>query len=121
MRTTRHRFMAAPLLAAFALAGSLAACSSHPAAPEAATPTNTAAEAVAQPGTTIAMGCADGKAEWAIGEQISDALAAKAKTDAEAKVVRVIKPGHPVTLEYNGSRLNLHTDTKGMVERVSCG
>ncbi|MGH8491607.1 MAG: I78 family peptidase inhibitor [Moraxellaceae bacterium] len=101
-----------PLLLAFALTGSLAACSTTTAAPKAA---------AEEPAHEIAMGCMEANAQWALGKPADEATVAKAKTDADAKAVRVIKPGTAVTMEYNGSRLNLHLNLKGMIERVSCG
>lgn len=117
------------LLVAMAMAGSIAACSSTTAAPakspeaasKAAETSAPAAEATLPPRQEIAMGCAEENANWTIGKQVDDALVAKAKTDAMAQYVRVLKPGVAVTMEYNGARLNLHTNIKGMIERVSCG
>jgi hypothetical protein len=115
------------LLSAMALSA-LSACASST---NATTSTNTNAVAstakAAEPEDLppalheIAMGCIAGKADWTIGKQVDETLAAKARTDTEAKFVRVLRPGVPVTMEYNGARLNLHVNAKGMIERVSCG
>ncbi|MDQ8036807.1 MAG: I78 family peptidase inhibitor [Pedobacter sp.] len=104
------------LFIALSLSGSLVACSATAAAPKAATE-----PPAPEPAQQIAMGCLEANANWTIGKQVDDALIAKAKTDAEAHYVRVLKPGQAVTMEYNGARLNLHANTKGMIERVSCG
>lgn len=117
------------LLVAMAMAGSIAACSSTTAAPakspeaagKAAEVSTPAAEAPLPPRQEIAMGCLEANAGWALGKQVDDALMAKAKADATAQYVRVIKPGVAVTMEYNGARLNLHTNIKGQIERVTCG
>ncbi len=100
---------ARPLIMAATLAGSLAACSA------------TAAPKDEEPVPEIAMGCGDANAQWALGQKPDEALIAKAKADAQAKVVRVIKAGTGVTMEYNGSRLNLYLNIKGVIDRVSCG
>lgn len=105
-----------PFLIAFSLAGSLAACSTV-AAPKAA-PDAAATDDTPQ---QIAMGCMEANANWTIGKPVDDALIAKAKADAHAQGVRVLEPGQAVTMEYNGARLNLHTNLKGLIERVSCG
>ncbi len=44
-----------------------------------------------------------------------------ARLAAGAELVRVIKPGQMVTLDYRSERLNLYLDAAGAVERVSCG
>lgn len=115
MRLTTSPLNARQLLVALAMTGTLAACSSTTAA------TATPAAEPLPPRQEIAMGCIEANANWAVGKQVDDALVAKAKADATAQFVRVLKPGVAVTMEYNGARLNLHTNIKGMVERVSCG
>lgn len=111
-----------PLFLALALAG-LSACSTAAAPPKAEAPATASTASTEAPAALphIAMGCLEANAEWTLGKQVDDTLIAKAKADAEAAFVRVIKPGQAVTMEYNGARLNLHANGKGMVERVSCG
>ena len=38
-----------------------------------------------------------------------------------AKVVRVLRPGMMVTMEYRGDRLNLRIDGQGKILSVTCG
>lgn len=50
----------------------------------------------------------------------ADAVAA-ARRAAGAELVRVIKPGQAVTMDFRVERLNLYLNDAGAVERVSCG
>lgn len=79
-----------------------------PATPEPAAPP-TAAE------------CDASKAQFAVGQTYNAELAEQARTAAGAKTVRRLVPGQVVTMEYNGSRLNLDTDAAGKVTSARCG
>lgn len=120
----RHtRQLLSTLIGTMALSICLAACASTTAATGPVASTAKVAEPEDLPPALheIAMGCVEAKANWTIGKQVDETLAAKARTDTESKFVRVLRPGVPVTMEYNGARLNLHVNAKGMIERVSCG
>lgn len=115
MRLITSTFNARPLGIALAMAGSLAACSTT------AATTKAAADNVPAVKQEIAMGCLAGNVEWIIGKKPEDALVAKAQADAEAKTVRVVKAGTAVTMEYNGARLTLLLNIKGVIEKAYCG
>ena len=51
-----------------------------------------------------------------IGEPVDEAAVKKA-----AKVSRILPPGAAATMDYNPARLNVETDDKGVVVRVTCG
>jgi hypothetical protein len=100
------------LLASLGLAAGLAACASH----------GTGQLSPAEEGPqVIAMGCAESGATAAIGKTASDDVVEKARLDANARVARVLRPGHAYTMEYNGARLNLNTDKNGRIVSVNCG
>ena len=61
------------------------------------------------------------KAQFAVGQAYSDALAEQARAAAGAKIVRRLVPGQMVTMEFNAERLNLDTDGSGKVAAVRCG
>jgi hypothetical protein len=42
-------------------------------------------------------------------------------TSQLAKTVRVLPPNGMATMDYSASRLNIETDDKGIITRVSCG
>lgn len=104
------------LLMALSLSVSLAACSTNGGSSMQSTE-NTSVEAVPQ----LAMGCLENQARWTIGRTADTELAEKAKNDAEARFVRIVRPGHAYTMEYNGARLNLNTDKNGLILSVNCG
>ena len=58
---------------------------------------------------------------WTKGQLADEALVAKAKAEAGAERVRVIKPGMAVTMDYRGDRLNIDVDADNRVTRVHCG
>lgn len=43
------------------------------------------------------------------------------RQQADARLVRVIKPGDAVTMDYNITRLNLEVDDAGVIKKASCG
>lgn len=124
--TTSHRIV--PMLAALLLA----ACNppAPPAAPAAPAPaTQPAAPVASAPATAPAVGdpavpptsCDATRADWAIGQSLDEALLERARVDAGASVVRSLKPGQMVTMEFNGERLNVDVDADGNVTGVRCG
>lgn len=65
--------------------------------------------------------CDAAKAQFAVGQTYSDALAEQARTAAGAKVVRQLLPGQAITMEFNAQRLNLESGGDGRVVSVRCG
>jgi len=65
--------------------------------------------------------CSEAGAKFAIGQALSPQLEAAARTRAGADRVRVLKPGQAVTMEFNGTRLNIEVDTRNRVTAVRCG
>lgn len=61
------------------------------------------------------------KAQFAVGQPYSDALAEQARAAAGAKIVRRLVPGQMVTMEFSAERLNLETGGSGKVAAVRCG
>lgn len=56
-----------------------------------------------------------------VGHAATEIAIEDARKAAGAELVRVIKPGEPVTLDFRGERLNLYLDDAGAVARASCG
>lgn len=88
----------------------------------ACTPTG-ASEGAQQPaGPPPTSGACDAtRAQFAVGEAYSDALAERARKAAGASIVRRLVPGQVVTMEYSAARLNLDTDAAGKVTSARCG
>ena len=56
-----------------------------------------------------------------VGHIATPSLVNRAKRRAGASVVRVLKPGQIVTMEYLNGRLNVNVDEKNRVKSFSCG
>jgi hypothetical protein len=65
--------------------------------------------------------CDAAKAQWAIGERESNDLLERARVAAGAGSARFLRPNQPITMEYNGSRLNLGLNEQDVVRSVTCG
>lgn len=73
-------------------------------------------------GSTPATGqCNATPAQFAVGETYDAAVAERARTAAGAATVRRLVPGQVVTMEFNGTRLNLDTDAAGRITAARCG
>ncbi len=71
---------------------------------------------------TINAGSCDAtQAQWVVGKPIADREAEQARKDSSATSVRVLKPGQPVTMDFNASRLNIEVDAKGVGVNARCG
>lgn len=68
-----------------------------------------------------AMTCRADTLSWTIGQLADDALVARARAEAGADRVRVIRPGMAVTMDYREDRLNLDVDAEGKVVAARCG
>lgn len=97
------------MLLASALGVSLAACS---------TPAGTQDPVGPTPDTMA--GCDAAAAQSAVGKQATPEVVEQARSDAGAKIARVLKPGQVVTMEYRGDRLNLHVDAKDAITSATC-
>lgn len=65
--------------------------------------------------------CDPDAARSAIGKVATAEVVEQARVAAGADVVRTLKPGQVITMEYHASRLNLSVDDGNVVVDVSCG
>jgi len=86
----------------------LAACATDGAAPP-------------PPGGGLEGACNAEAAQAGVGQAYTDALGAELQAKAGAKVLRVIRPGQAVTMDFRADRLDVELDAEGKVKRVSCG
>jgi hypothetical protein len=70
---------------------------------------------------SAADSCVAAAAQSAVGQRANEALLESARVAARARVARFLRPNQPVTMEFNGSRLNLDLDEREVVRGVSCG
>ena len=66
-------------------------------------------------------GCDAAGAQFAVGQPATASLVQEAQRRAGASRVRLLRPGQVVTLEFDGSRLNLELDAADRVLRARCG
>jgi hypothetical protein len=96
------------------LALSLSACASPPR--EAIAP----ATGSDRPSTPAGV-CDATPLAWAVGQVADDALVERARREAGASSVRVLRPGMMVTNEFDAKRLDIRVDTERKVLATSCG
>lgn len=78
-------------------------------------------DSIGSTGQPASGSCDDSNARWAIGQRASRDLLERARTAAQAKVARFIRPNQPITMEFSPERLNLGLDRRDVVISVSCG
>lgn len=108
-RTRMKRQYLLPTLSA-ALLCLLSACAQQTPATPAAPPANSATGQ-----------CNPSGAQFAVGRAAEAALVEQARQRSGAQMARVIRPGQPVTLDYNLQRLNLDIDAGNRITRAHCG
>lgn len=75
----------------------------------------------APPANSSAGQCNPSGAQFAVGRAAEAALVEQARQRSGAQMARVIRPGQPVTLDYNLQRLNLDIDASNRITRAHCG
>ncbi len=65
--------------------------------------------------------CNAAPAQGAKGKQATASAVEQARVASGAAMARVLRDNQPVTLEFNGERLNLVTDASGKITAVRCG
>lgn len=66
-------------------------------------------------------GCTSKVVDYLIGKRLTPELIKQAQQRSGAQTVRQLKPSDMVTLEYRSDRLNLNTDSNGVLLRANCG
>ena len=66
-------------------------------------------------------GCDASKAQFAVGHPPGLAIQDQARERSGARMIRALRPGQLVTMEYSAERLTLELDASGTVVRVRCG
>jgi hypothetical protein len=73
------------------------------------------------PPPNIAGECKADAAQFAAGQNLSGPLQEDIRVRSHARLVRVIRPGEAVTMDFNAERVNIELDSAGHVVRVRCG
>ncbi len=72
-------------------------------------------------GVTPGYRCEPGRAQHLVGRPADSALAAEAQRLTRAAVVRWLRPGDIVTMEFREDRLNIELDERQRVRAIRCG
>lgn len=105
-------FSLAPLLLPLALA----ACAQQPGQSQQAAP-----PILTAPPATMGGRCDAALAQFAVGRSFDAALEKEVRERSGARVVRPLRPGQMVTMEFSAERLNLDLDIAGRVVKARCG
>lgn len=73
------------------------------------------------PGPPQGRVCEAGGVQNLIGRPMSVGNRALARRVSRARVVRVLRPGQIVTMEFRADRLNLDVDARGIITGARCG
>jgi hypothetical protein len=65
--------------------------------------------------------CSALPAQDLVGRQHSDALGKQALKRTGTAVIRLIRPGQAVTMDYRTDRLNIEIDEREKIIRITCG
>ena len=103
------------LVPTLAMALALSACAQIPAPDNTASPPPTPAV-----DATSSAHCDASKAKGAVGQLPSPEAQERARTDAGAEIVRVLRHNQPITKEFRMGRLNLVLDAEGKIASVNC-
>jgi hypothetical protein len=114
-------------LSAAALALALAACTPQPPASagdpaaDAMPPATGAVDDALQPAAPGMDSCDAGAVQSLAGQQATDEVIEQARMDAGAEIVRTLRPGQVVTMEFRAGRLNIDVDDDGTITGLRCG
>lgn len=87
--------------------------------PTLAEKTGTSRPALATP--PAMEGCDVSDVKELVGQPFSEALAARARDMTASSVVRTVRPGEAVTMDFRADRLTLELDAAGSVAAARCG
>ncbi|HZH42485.1 MAG TPA: I78 family peptidase inhibitor [Lysobacter sp.] len=74
-----------------------------------------------QPGTESSAQCNADRASWAIGQPATAEVLERIRADTGSTKARVLKPGMMVTMEYDGTRVNVDVNDRNLITGVRCG
>lgn len=65
--------------------------------------------------------CNAGPAAWAVGKQASADVVEHVRVDSHSQIVRMLRPGQMITMEFNPQRVDIRVDGGKIILAVSCG
>ena len=118
------------LLAPLALAALLGGCAAPEAGGSAAGASNTSNTShtsdtgtayTPMPSGQAASDCDTDSVQNMLGQAYSDSVGETARQRSGSRVIRLLKPGQVMTMEYDPSRINIILDDKGAIQALRCG
>jgi hypothetical protein len=104
-------FVGSALMLAFA------ACAATPPAS-----TSTPASDSTTPATPApSRACDAAPAQWALGKPATADTIERVRVDSHSRVVRMLRPGMMVTMEFNAERVDIRVDGNKVILAVTCG
>lgn len=73
------------------------------------------------PAPAVPTGCDAGKLHDLIGKPYETSQADTLRNKANARLIRVIRPGNVVTMDFRQDRLNVKLDASNRVTGLNCG
>ena len=67
------------------------------------------------------LACDAAPARWAIGRTADADVLERVRADSHAQVVRVLKPGQVVTMEFSAERVNVKVNERDAIIGITCG
>ncbi|WP_111414952.1 I78 family peptidase inhibitor [Billgrantia lactosivorans] len=65
--------------------------------------------------------CGAQRVQDRIGRRFDEALGESIRRESGAASLRIIRPGHAYTMEYQGDRINVHIDDNDTITDIGCG
>lgn len=65
--------------------------------------------------------CDAAKAAWAIGRAATADVIERVRVETGSQVVRVIKPGQAVTMDFSAARVNISVNDRNAITGITCG
>ena len=116
-----------PLLTPLALAVLLGGCAAPGTSGSAAgassmsnTPDSGTSYAPMPSGSTV-PDCNTDAVQNLLGQAYSDGVGETARRRSGSRVIRLLKPGQVMTMEYDPTRINIILDDKGAIQALRCG
>lgn len=65
--------------------------------------------------------CDAAKGSWAIGRAATADVIERVRVETGSQVVRVIKPGQAVTMDFSAARVNISVNDRNAIVGITCG
>jgi hypothetical protein len=73
------------------------------------------------PSGAAAPDCDSDSVQNMLGQAYSDGAGEAARKKSGSRIIRLLKPGQVMTMEYDPTRINIILDDKGAIQALRCG